>query len=468
MSSTPSPSDSVVVRFLDSFLQERNIKWVLAAGMLILLGSSLMMVMPHWDDFGPVARFATLFTYTAAVWTAGWTSYRKLGLRKTGHALLALTVVLLPLSCSAWRWLGASNDGWIGGVSAIVALSLAGVATLAIGRSTFRHFLRGDQPTFLASYVFLSLAGGIAPVLRGADPMWIGFAALGLWGIASAGIVKVNRHVFWLTESLQQPRILGFFPVFLLGGQFLGIFVFYFAASLTVDWIGFACVLVAIPVLLTADAVARVFQERTGDLVRPWPWSIMLPLTAGLVLCSAGIILALLRFSTAVPYALVPTALLVSVLMGVVARRTRHSAFVWASLAALTLAYNFSPIFFQGLARFLLEQGAAAVRERRLPLAFYGLTYLPLILGTALAAGWARQRPDGLFARPLRQFTVGLCLCLWVLSLSHAKAALPVSVVMTGMFGWLTRAFDDRRMALAAGLAYVAATAGMVPLLVAV
>ncbi|MGE0756364.1 MAG: hypothetical protein AB7O38_05070 [Pirellulaceae bacterium] len=39
---------------------------------------------------------------------------------------------------------------------------------------------------------------------------------------------------------------------------------------------------------------------------------------------------------------------------------------------------------------------------------------------------------------------------------------------MTGMFGWLTRAFDDRRMALAAGLTYVAATAGMVPLLVAV
>ena len=50
--------------------------------------------------------------------------------------------------------------------------------------------------------------------------------------------------------------------------------------------------LVALHVLATADAVAKVFQQRTGDLVRPLPWPISGPLALGLTLCAAGVILA--------------------------------------------------------------------------------------------------------------------------------------------------------------------------------
>ena len=36
-------SPSLLLRFFDSFLQERSIRWLLALGMLILLGSSLLV-----------------------------------------------------------------------------------------------------------------------------------------------------------------------------------------------------------------------------------------------------------------------------------------------------------------------------------------------------------------------------------------------------------------------------------------
>ena len=81
-----------MVQFFDSFLQEKNIKWILSAGMLILLGSSLMMVTRGWDEFAPTFKFLIIVGYTAAIFGSGHWSYHKLGLRKTGTSLLALTV----------------------------------------------------------------------------------------------------------------------------------------------------------------------------------------------------------------------------------------------------------------------------------------------------------------------------------------------------------------------------------------
>src|SRR5258708_34839900 len=105
---------------------------------------------------------------------------------------------------------------------------------------------------------------------------------------------------------------------------------------------GFAGVLVSVPVLLTADAVTRVFQQLTGNLTRPIPWSIMLPLLTGLLLCVLGICLAFTSMPR--PYALVPTAALAALMIGVVAKRTESSMFVWSMLGCILLAYNFSPL----------------------------------------------------------------------------------------------------------------------------
>ena len=80
--------------------------------------------------------------------------------------------------------------------------------------------------------------------------------------------------------------------------------------------------------------------------------------------------------------------------MALVARRTRKTAFVWAMLVALTLTYRFLPSFVGDLARLVLNRSAELVHEERLPLAFYGLTCLPLVAGLMTAAWYLRDRSD--------------------------------------------------------------------------
>ena len=459
--STDSRTESPFVRFLDSFLQEKNIKWVLTAGMMILLGSSLMMVTRGWGQLDTTWRFLVIVGYTATIFGAGNWSYHKLGLRKTGTGLLALTVLLIPLSFVAWYWIWEASTSTVSSGTALGLLLLNTIVAGYASWKTFAHFLLGHQITFVLCYLASSIAGAVAPCFRevGDPSTWL--CSFALWAVFTVGVVKVNRHVFWLTEEHRKPRIFGFFPILLLGAQFLLVFGGNFAKSIPHDWFGFACVLVAIPVLLTADAVARVFQDRTGNLVRPIPWPIMLPMVIGLILCAAGIALAGSGLLTRVPYAVVPTATLTAILMAVVGRRTNRVAFVWAMLGCITLAYNFSPVFFQELVQTLRDQGASALNESRLPYAFYGLTYLPLIVGSIVAALQFERRGTVLFARPMRQFCVGISIFLLAISVTHAKAFFPVASVMTVIFAWQTNAFRARQLALAGMIAFLIASTGV-------
>src|SRR5438105_736155 len=97
MSSTTEPR-SPLMRFLNAFLQEENIKWILGAGVCILLGSSLRLVTMHWNECTPVWKYLILLGYTATVFVLGELSYHRLGLRTTGTVLMALTVLSIPLS----------------------------------------------------------------------------------------------------------------------------------------------------------------------------------------------------------------------------------------------------------------------------------------------------------------------------------------------------------------------------------
>jgi hypothetical protein len=234
-------------------------------------------------------------------------------------------------------------------------LALNGVVASVAGRSVFRHFLRGDQPTVSASYLLLAAAGAFVSAklpLGGSVAL-----CLALWAVFAIGAVKVNRHVFWLVEERRSARIFGFFPILLLGTQFLVLFALGPARHVPLEWMGLGCALVAAVVLLTADAVAKVFQQRTGDLVRPLPRAIVAPMLVGLALCAAAICLRrpdLMPPSR--PFAIAPTAAVVAAMLALVSRRTGKPAFVWAALIVATLAYNFSPVFFADLARAAVSQ----------------------------------------------------------------------------------------------------------------
>jgi hypothetical protein len=457
MRSDPTPAQrSLLVRFCDAFLQERNIKWTLLVGMLILLGSSLLLVSAHWDTYTPLWKYLIFLGYTGLIFAAGeWTRHR-LVLPRTATVLQALTVLLLPITFLVLHWVMRKDAGLVeNGFHIVVLVADLGFSVLAAGR-IFRHFLRGRQPTFLACFLILALSGAIVP---GLPEAWAPLVALALWAVFAAGSVKVNRHVFWLIEEHRAPRIFGFFPILLLGSQFLILFALHAPNKISLDWIGFGCVLTAIPVLLTADAVARVFQQRTGDLVRPLPRSIIGPLGLGLVLCAAGVCLAGVSIATD-RYALVLTSALAAVMMAVTARRTGKQAFVWAMLAGIVLAYNFSPAFFIDLVRDLLNLGARLVHEERLPYAFYGLTYLPLLLTLTIFGRRLAKAGNDLFAKPLIAFSIVLGCLMLAVSFGHVKALFPVAMSMTLMFSLQVILFREGRLALLAILSWIVTAAG--------
>ncbi len=441
--------------FLESFFQERNIKWMLALGVMIVFGSSLMLVTKQWDQWAPLWKALAVIGYSAAVFGCGELCYDRLGLRNTGTVMRTLTLLLLPLSFLAIHRIGladsaAESVGWLVRGEQIGLLLLDAVLTAFASRRIFSQFLRGSQPTLVASYVALAVAGGVlSPLSAAITPM----VALVLWAIFAVGTVKTARQVFWLAEEHRLPRVCGFLPITVLGTQFLTLFAFSCWEQMALPWIGLGCVLTAVPVLFTTDAVAKVFQQRTGDLVRPLPWSLVLPLFVGLVLCCVGVGLSAIGFPFSL--ALAPAAGLAAVMMLMAARRTGHQAFVWAGLIAAAIAYQSVPAYFRETAKLLVNSAATAVHESRLPVAFYGLTWLPLILSATFASVRASRSGDRLIEVPARRFAMLVAMLLFAVCFTHAKAIFPVSAVMTATFLLQAKLFGNRRLLVGSAAAWI-------------
>lgn len=453
-------SAPLLIQFLDSFLHERNIKWMLGVGMIILLGSSLRLVSMHWGDYTAFWKYGILLTYTAALFAASQVSYFRLGLHRTGTALMSLTVILIPLTFYALHWVGPSEFSlWPTipqqvGLFSLVGLNLV-LSSIAAHR-IFVHFLRRPQWTFEFCYLALSVAAAILPAALSILPAAGAYGIVGgLWLLFTVGTIKVNRHLFWLNEEERRPRVFGFFPILLLGAQFFGLFTLFFSSSIPLQWWGLGCALVAVPVLLTGDTVAKVFQQRTGDLVRPLPMSVIVPLVVGLILCAVG--LGLSATGIPRPYAIVPTAALVAIVMGMVARRTRYPAFAWAGIACLLIAYQFSPLFFLEAAKAVVQQGAVAVHESRMPYAFYGLTYLPILISFTIGNVLCHRYRLEVFAVPLKQAATILACVFLVAGVGHPKATFLVSATMLGVLALQILCFRERILLLPLNLALVGA-----------
>lgn len=448
-------------RFADGFLQERNIKWILGIGTILTLGSSLMLVSSQWSGFSAIFKELIILAYTALVFGTGRYAYERLALRRTGTVLLTLSVTLAPIACAAipfvWEY-----DSW--NFSYVALLIAAAALTARVGNRVFQHFLRARQPALTASYVILALAGAIVPLASAdfASYLRSPFTALALWCVFAVGTVKVNRTVFHLLEEQRRPRIFGFFPMLLLAVQYFSLFGVCFAAHTPLDWIGFGAVLTAIPLLLAADVVADVFKQRTGDLVRPLPWSIMLPLISGLVACAAGVALAAAPlFEKQLPFALVPTALLATGVLTQVARRTEKQPFVYAALGLATLAYRYLPVYFAAATKAVITQTAAAIHEPKLPIAYFGFTFVPLLALFTFVSLRAERRGSKLFAEPAKYSAIGLSLLFLALAPTHPKAMFPASLTLLGVFSAQIALFRNRLYVVPALLASIVAAIGM-------
>ncbi|MEZ6060066.1 MAG: hypothetical protein R3C19_06875 [Planctomycetaceae bacterium] len=386
---------SFLEQFFDSFFQEKNIRWLLVVGAAIVFGSSLMLVTREWSNWPVTFKFLTVLAYTAIGFTFAEFGRKRLGLNATANVLHLLTLLLMPLSFLSLSWLSAGTATQNALAAAeVLGLMIPAIAFLWFASSRILdHLLIGRQTTFLLSYQLLSIAGFIPAV--GSPVLAFTLMAV-LWAVFTVGVVKVNRHTFWLAEEHRLPRVFGFLPIAMLGLQFVILVAAKCLSAIPAEWIGLGCVLVAATVLMTARTVADVFRKRTGDLVRPLPWNIAAPLFAGLVIAAIGVFLSFHGFSYvgSTTYAVIPTTVIAAVLMGLAARDTRHSGFVWAALICATIAYQCSPTLFADIVAQLKQTAAHAINEHRLPIAFYGLTYLPLLAAVAVGSRFFAGRGE--------------------------------------------------------------------------
>ncbi|MCC7335257.1 MAG: hypothetical protein IT422_09175 [Pirellulaceae bacterium] len=464
---------SFLEKFIDSFFHENNIRWMLVIGAAIVFASSLMLVTHEWSSWSVSIRYLTIVAYTLATYAFSEFARRRLGLQTTARVMQVLTLLLLPIPFLSLQWLGSAT--WMGVAESalhavLLILPTAGL-TWIVSQRIFENLLRGRQRTFHISYCLLCVAGAMPALYRVSSIdesllSWLAAAvSAGLWLVMSIGVVKVNRHVFWLAEEHRLPRIFGFFPIALLGGQFLLLLACKTAWSIHVEWLGLGCVMLATTIFATGRAVAQVFKRRTGDLVRPLPWPIVLPIFVALATLALGVGVSFVGFSITGPttYAVVPTALVAAAVLLWAAYETRHAGFVWCGLILFAVAYQCAPTLMADLVASLKSTAAAAVSEERLPIAFYGLTYLPLLSLFAIASRFMADRERTEFSRPLQTFVTGMSLALLGLSLTHLKASLPVAAISVASFTAMAVLFRDRRYIIGSIVALIIATITFVP-----
>lgn len=476
---------SFLETFLNSFFQEKNIKWMLVVGAAIVFGSSLMLVNKQWSHWDIALQFLTILGYTGAIFAAAEVSRKRLGLTSTYKVLHSLTLLLLPICFLALQWLTANSATQTWNLLKFCGLLLSASAFLWFASSRILdHLLRGRQTTFLISYCMLCLAGAmpafvlpltdatattaeIAANVTAARSVAIqAFAFMAIcWAVFTAGVLKVNRHSFWLAEEHQLPRIFGFLPIAMLGLQFIVLIGTKAIGAISIEWIGFGCVMVAATILITTRTIANVFRQRTGNLVRPLPWNIVVPLFAGLVLTALGLTLSFHKFHfvNTESYAVIPTAIVAAMLMGLAARDTRHRGFVWASMICIAIAYQCCPTLFADVVQSLKDSTAAAINQKRVPFSLYGVTYLPLLAAFATASRYFARCGILEFSKPLKHFVTFMGLSLFCIAVTNWTSLLLVSLTNVVAFLGFAVAFRDRRYVVPALFGIVLATTAAIP-----
>jgi hypothetical protein len=449
--------------FLSGFFHEKNIKWLLLVGSAIVFGSSLMLVTRQWSEWPSEVKFFTILSYTVSFYGFAELCRYRLQLRTTTKVMQGLTLLLLPICFLAHRWLNDSDSlafsHWIIGVPMLL---MAGIVTPWIASRILKEWLHRPCNTFLASYVILCFAGALPHATSAIVALTMSGT---LWLVMTIGVIKINRHVFWLTEEHRMPKVFGFFPILLLGLQFITLMSVKTLRDMPLEWLGMGCVFLAMTVFLTARTVANVFRQRTGELVYPWPLSIVMPVFVGLALTTAGVVVSFYGFSWSgnTTYAAVPTALLASIVLLIAGRDTKQSWFVYMGLILIVIAYQCIPTLAGQWVQQVKNVAAHGIQEDRLPIAFYGLTYLPLIMAGVVAYLVTNRNKQSLFAMPIKHCTTALAVVLLMVSLGHIKAILCVSAIHVGLFALLAIVFDDRRYSVIAVLASVVFASVLVP-----
>ncbi|MAE67025.1 MAG: hypothetical protein CMJ18_22420 [Phycisphaeraceae bacterium] len=194
---------------LVSFMAERNIRWGELVGGLLILCCSTALVISLWSQIAaiPVVKFVVFTTVTAALFAAGLFVQHRWKLPTTGHAVLTISTLLVPLNLLAFAALSERDGIGLGWTTVIElgAVALFGWLTLLAGRVIMpiapRLFAFGAVG-ISASSLFLKLFSPQSEVAL------IGMAMLPAGLYAATMIATLRRFVLETTLRHQDARCL--------------------------------------------------------------------------------------------------------------------------------------------------------------------------------------------------------------------------------------------------------------------
>ncbi len=169
---TKPQKPSVLGSWMQSFMAEVSVLWLLFLGLFMVVVSSAVLAASQWQNFSAVGQYLVLLSYTLAFWGAGQWAGHHPKLQLTAQMVQRVALLLVPINFWAvdgfglWR----SPPGWIVAVVVAIALSFLLKQTLTPLTKAFPHRQRLLLNVLALSWLHwgwgLSIWGtGIMPLL---------------------------------------------------------------------------------------------------------------------------------------------------------------------------------------------------------------------------------------------------------------------------------------------------------------
>ncbi|MEM6689947.1 MAG: hypothetical protein AAF664_11005 [Planctomycetota bacterium] len=371
------------------------------------------------QDWLGAIQFVVVMAYTVSIYVASQFVDRRLGLSSTARVLEGLTLGLIPLTFFATHWL-ASPLSWL---SIALPIALSGFAVPAI----LRRWMIERQPTFEVAFGLMAAAMAL-PIARSALIAVLGVGLV--WLVATAGMIKATRHAFWLEKKGHRPKAFGYLPPILMAGMFVAVSLILSGGLLPIAWVGTFVAASGLSLSLTTRPLLNVHRRGNESIEQATetPVKIALPMIVSIVSACAGLSLAMAFVE---PF---PVLALAAVLAAIAAAWTLgRTSLDWddrttlvLSIVAWVLAYQSTPLLFQSAALAARDAAASAMGYSQMPKPFYGVTYLPVLVGLMAAYRHFFSRNRVYALGVLRSLALGLSVVLLAVSVLH-----PVACFMT-------------------------------------
>ena len=396
--------DSFWARWLRPFL-DQNALWI-AGGLLVLFGSIYFLKL-IWDDLSSLAVHGViagaLHVYAGAFFGVGYALSRRRQAHGVGRILFCFAAGLLPLAGVATgelaKVLSVESAGGVALAGMVVALALAlqaGMLAVMGGlyeRSAIRPLLATVAPLALLTVGVAPLAGPLGPAVLLVLP-------LGLV-LLCRGCLALVTHRVHLRSSLLfvGALLLWSFAVLVVRAQLSSPLPLTHHASL---------VAALAALLITCDHRLRI---RGGGEARLTALGLSLygALLVSLSISVAGLI-QLGYFDLGARINVLFCSAVAVVWLGLGAARHGRSAMTYLAASAGLLTYFFLPAPFSGLLRLAQHwiHGVLGYADAPLPVAFYGLTFIPYVVGLTLLGLWIGRRGREDLRRDLQRFLLVL------------------------------------------------------------